>query len=194
MNDELGGQHCLFLDRDGVLNRRIPGGYVTQPADFIPEQGAMQALGLLRDSFHRIVVVTNQAGIGKGLMDETDLQAVHQKMLALAAAAGGRIDGVYYCPHHPTDGCACRKPATGLALQAQANFPDLDFANAWLVGDSASDMQMGQMLGMKTVLIAGKFEEAKQLAAMAVDYRFESLLEFAEFYSSYDYSSYDFKS
>jgi D-glycero-D-manno-heptose 1,7-bisphosphate phosphatase len=173
----------LFLDRDGVLNRRIPGSYITHPVDFVPEQGAMQALGLLNELFHRIVVVTNQAGIGKGLMTEPDLQAIHQKMRALAAAAGGRIDGLYFCPHSPDANCDCRKPAQGLALQARADFPDIDFSKAWMVGDSVSDMQLGQSLGMKTVLIAGKFEETEQLAAMAVDHRFESLLAFAEYFN-----------
>lgn len=172
----------LFLDRDGVINQRIPGGYVTHAADFVPERGAMQALSLLNVHFHRIVVVTNQAGIGKGLMDETDLQAVHQKMLVLTAAAEGRIDRVYFCPHRPDASCNCRKPATGMALQAQADFPDIMFTNAWMVGDSSSDMKMGQALGMTTVLISGKLEEVEQLAALAVDHRFESLLAFAEFW------------
>jgi histidinol-phosphate phosphatase family protein len=136
-------------------------------------------LALLEPYFGRIVVVTNQAGIGKGLMDESDLRAVHQKMLALASAAGGRIDGVYFCPHRPNTGCACRKPATGLAEQAREDFPDIDFKNAWMVGDSASDMRLGHALGMKTVLIAGKFEETEALAGMAVDFRFDALADFA---------------
>lgn len=174
----------LFLDRDGVLNRRIPGSYITDPADFVPERGAMQALGLLNNHFQHIVVITNQAGIGKGLMQETDLQAIHQKMLALAAATGGRIDRIYFCPHLPTAGCACRKPATGMALQAKTDLPEIDFSTAWMVGDSLSDMLLGQVLGMTTVLISGKFEEAGQLAALEVDHRFESLLEFAMFYET----------
>ncbi len=169
----------LFLDRDGVLNRRIPGGYITDPVDFVPERGAMQALAALCPFFQRIVVVTNQAGIGKGLMTASDLEAVHRKLLALAAAAGGRIDRVYHCPHPPSDNCTCRKPATGMALQAQADFPDIDFKNSWMVGDSSSDMHMAQTLGMTTVLIDGKFEEADLLKTLEVDYRFTSLLEFA---------------
>ncbi|TNE66198.1 MAG: HAD family hydrolase [Bacteroidetes bacterium] len=169
----------LFLDRDGVINRRIPGSYIADPADFVPEPGALEALKHLNNHFGHIVVVTNQAGIGKGLMTEVDLGAVHQKMRALVAAAGGRIDKIYFCPHRPEAGCACRKPGTGMAEQAKADFPDIDFARSWIVGDSASDMRLGQALGMKTVLIAGKFEEAEKLAALEVDHRFDSLLDFA---------------
>lgn len=171
----------LFLDRDGVLNRRLPGDYVKHPDEFVPEAGAMEALSLLKEDFSRIVVVTNQAGIGKGLMSESDLAAVHQKLEALVHTAGGRIDGIYHCPHRPDAGCDCRKPAVGMALQAQADFPDIDFKQAWIVGDSASDMQLGLALGMKTVLIDGKFEDAEALASLPIDYRFESLLDFAHF-------------
>lgn len=169
----------LFLDRDGVINRRIPGDYVRHPEDFIPAKGALQAIGQLAPYFSRIVVVTNQAGIGKGLMDERDLDAVHRKMQALVYAAGGRLDGIYFCPHRPDAGCACRKPATGMALQARTDFPDIDFKNTWMVGDSASDIQLGHSLGMRTVLIDGKFEDTAALAAMSIDYRFASLLDFA---------------
>ncbi|MBK6933325.1 MAG: HAD family hydrolase [Saprospirales bacterium] len=172
---------ALFLDRDGVINRRVPGDYIRQPADFIPQTGALEALRLLAGRFGRIVVVTNQAGVGKGLMDERDLEAVHRKMLALAQAAGGRIDGVYVCPHRPGSGCTCRKPATGMALQALADFPDIDVAHSWMVGDSVSDMQLGYAMGMKTALITGKSEESEALAALLVDCRFESLLDFAQF-------------
>ena len=172
----------LILDRDGVINRRIPGSYISAPRDFVPTLGAMQAIGMLTPLFNRIVVATNQAGIGKGLMETEDLQAVHQKMLALAQAAGGRIDNVYHCPHHPDDGCNCRKPGTGMAEQAQADFPDIEFTDTWMVGDSVSDMQMGKALGMTTVLIEGKFEEKEALRTLNVDHRFPSLLDFARFY------------
>lgn len=172
---------ALFLDRDGVINRRLPDAYVTNPAAFELEPGAAEALALLASFFAPIVVVTNQAGIGKGLMSENDLSRVHEKMLALAAAAGGRIDRVYYCPHRSDAGCACRKPATGMALQARVDFPEIVFENAWMVGDSASDMALGKTLGMHTALIHGKEEEAEALASVVVNQRFDSLLAFARF-------------
>ena len=172
----------LFLDRDGVINRRTPGDYVKHPSEFVPETGAMQALGMLSPHFSHIVVVTNQAGVGKGVMNETDLAAVHQKMRTLAGVAGGRIDGIYYCPHRPDAGCACRKPATGMAMQARSEFPEIDFSRAWMVGDSASDMVFGKTLGMKTILINGKFEDTDALDALSIDDRFDSLFDFARFF------------
>jgi len=174
----------LFLDRDGVINARTPGDYVRTPDAFVPTEGLGEAMRLLAAHFRRIVVVTNQAGIGRGLMTEQDLAAVHQKMFDIAASAGGRIDRAYHCPHARDAGCRCRKPATGLAWLALADFPDIDFENAWMVGDSASDIEFGQALGMRTALITGKFEELEQLAGMRVDFYFDSLLEFARFVAS----------
>ncbi len=171
----------LFLDRDGVINARTPGDYVRAPEAFEPVEHLGEAMRLLAEHFGRIVVVTNQAGIGKGLMSEQDLLAVHQKMFGLVEAAGGRIDRAYYCPHTKDAGCRCRKPATGMAWLALADFPEIDFENAWMVGDSASDIRLGQALGMRTVLIDGKFEDAAELAAMSIDFRFPTLLHFARF-------------
>ena len=174
----------LFLDRDGVLNVRIPDEYVQTPEAWVPVEGLAEALRLLAIDFQCIVVVTNQAGIGKGLMTEEDLRAVHAKMFALASAAGGRIDGAYHCPHRSDAGCSCRKPATGMGWLALVEFPEIDFSQSWMVGDSASDMQFGKSLGMRTVLIAGKAEEEKTLAKMNIDFRFDSLLDFARFFNA----------
>jgi D-glycero-D-manno-heptose 1,7-bisphosphate phosphatase len=172
---------ALFLDRDGVINRRTPGDYVRTPEMFEPTEGLGEAMRLLSEHFGRIIIVTNQAGIGKGLMTEQDLTIVHQKMFDLVQAAGGRIDRAYHCPHTKEAGCRCRKPATGMAWLALADFPDLDFNQAWLVGDSASDIRFGQALGMHTALISGKIEEAEELAAMKIDFQFDLLLHFARF-------------
>lgn len=171
----------LFLDRDGVINERTPDDYVRTPEMFEPTESLGEAMRLLAGAFGRIVVVTNQAGIGKGLMTEADLAAVHQKMFGIVEGAGGRIDQVYHCPHPKDAGCRCRKPATGMAWLALADFPEIDFTNAWLAGDSASDMLLAQALGMRSVLIEGKMEEAEELAKMKIDFRFGSLLDFACF-------------
>ncbi len=160
----------LFLDRDGVMNVRTPNDYVKTPDAWIATEGLEEAMCILATHFQHIVVVTNQAGIGKGLMTEADLAAVHTKMIDLVTAAGGRIDRVYYCPHRSDAGCSCRKPATGMAWLAMVDFPDIDFSQAWMVGDSASDMLFGQKLGMRTVLIAGKIEEMATLAALAGEF------------------------
>ncbi len=174
----------LFLDRDGVVNVRMPNDYVKNPDAWLPTEGLDEALRLLAPHFQRIVVVTNQAGIGKGLMTEADLAAVHAKMFTLAEASGGRIDRAYHCPHRPDASCSCRKPATGMAWLALVDFPDIDFSQAWMVGDSRSDMEFGQKLGMRTVLIAGKEEEAAALKDWPVDFRFGSLLGFARFFGA----------
>ena len=173
----------LFLDRDGVINERTPGDYIKTPSEFRPVEGLGEAMRLLAHKFGRIVVVTNQAGIGKGLMTELELHSVHQKMHAFVEAEGGRIDRVYHCPHHPDAGCSCRKPATGMAWMALADFPDIDFEDAWMVGDSVSDMKFAQTLGIRSVLIRGKIEEVAELSGTAIDFHFDSLLEFARWIS-----------
>ncbi len=169
----------LFLDRDGVINLRTPGEYVKTPHEFQPTEGLTEAMRLLSEQFGRIIVVTNQAGVGKGLMTALELHSVHHKMLSLIEEAGGRIDRVYHCLHRAEAGCTCRKPATGMAWIALADFPDIDFEDAWMVGDSISDMKFAQTLGIRSVLIRGKIEEVPVLSGMAVDFHFDSLLEFA---------------
>ncbi len=173
----------LFLDRDGVINVRTPGEYVKTPNEFEPTEGLEEAMRLLAGKFGRIVVVTNQAGIGKGIMSTLDLHAVHQKMRSIVEAAGGRIDRVYHCPHRADAGCTCRKPATGMAWVALADFPDIDFEDAWMVGDSVADMAFAQTLGIRSVLIRGKIEEVTELSRMKTDFQFDSLLEFARWIS-----------
>lgn len=169
----------LFLDRDGVINVRTPGDYIKTPAEFQPTEGLDEAMRLLAEKFGRIVVVTNQAGVGKGLMTELELHSVHQKMHTFVEAAGGRIDRAYHCPHRSEAACTCRKPATGMAWMALADFPDIDFEDAWMVGDSVSDMVFAQALGLRSVLIRGKLEEVAALSRMKIDFQFDSLLEFA---------------
>lgn len=171
----------LFLDRDGVINQRTPGDYVKSPGEFVPAPGLAEAMRLLAPHFRHILVITNQQGIGKGLMGEMELANVHHKMRQLATAEGGRIDRVYYCPHRKEDNCPCRKPATGMAWQALEDFPDLNLEDAWMVGDSASDMEFAQRLGIRKVLIRGKLDELDVLAKVDVDFAFDSLLEFARF-------------
>jgi D-glycero-D-manno-heptose 1,7-bisphosphate phosphatase len=143
----------LFLDRDGVINRRLPGAYVRSPGAFEFLPGVLEALPVLGRYFSTIIVLTNQQGIGKGWMTEQDLGAVHAFMRRKIAAAGGRIDGLYYCPHLASAGCSCRKPRPGLALQARRDFPEIDFRYSVLVGDSASDIELAGKLGMASVWV-----------------------------------------
>ena len=130
----------LFLDRDGVLNRHIVGDYVRnwQMWEWIP--GAREAVAALSKLYKRIIIISNQQGVGKGLMSQADLDNIHANMLRDIEAVGGRIDKVYTCTDLQDSGSPNRKPAIGMALQAQRDFPDIDLHRAVMVGDSLSDM------------------------------------------------------
>lgn len=170
----------LFLDRDGVINERLPGAYVQNPVEFVFCADARRAIARLAPIFSRILIVTNQQGIGKGLMSEGELAGVHQYMLRKIQFSGGRIDGIYFCPGLTSDNPICRKPNPGMAYEAKADFPAIDFTKSIIVGDSISDMEFGQGLGMKTVLVEGKEEERERAQALAVDARVNSLAAFAD--------------
>ena len=162
----------LFLDRDGVLNRKIEHGYVLNPGMLEVLPGAADALRALGGRFGTMVIVTNQRGVGRGLMSAADLESVHDRLLVTLQAGGGRIAAIFVCPHDLAAHCDCRKPNTGLALQAKARFSSIDFSRSVLVGDSASDMEMGRRLGMLTVGIGAQ-------APGAAAGTFASLLEFS---------------
>jgi D-glycero-D-manno-heptose 1,7-bisphosphate phosphatase len=138
---------CLFLDRDGVINTRITDGYVRSWTEFHFEPGALAALRTLARWAPRIVIVTNQQGIGKGLMSLTELEDIHGRMRRAITEGGGRIDAVQFCPHLATDDCDCRKPRPGMATQYLAAHPEVDGSASVLVGDTASDIEMGRRLG-----------------------------------------------
>jgi histidinol-phosphate phosphatase family protein len=144
---------ALFLDRDGVINERIPDDYVKHISDFHFLPRTLEALELSARLFGPIVVVTNQQGIGKGVMTEEELLGIHQYMLAEVFNRGGRIDGVFYCPDLAQDYTPCRKPNSGMGFEARERFPEIDFAKSVMVGDTPSDMEFGQRLGMKCVRI-----------------------------------------
>ncbi|UXE65561.1 MAG: HAD family hydrolase [Chryseotalea sp. WA131a] len=163
----------LFLDRDGVLNRKIENGYVTNPDSLIILPGAIEAVNLLSDFFQRIFIVTNQRGIAKGLFSHQDLLMIHEKLTNSIRQGGGRIDRIFYCPHNNFE-CNCRKPDVGMALQAKKEFPNLRFDQSIMIGDSHSDILFGSKLGMKTVFISDKKNEY-----FKSDFTFVSLLEFA---------------
>ena len=130
--------------------------YVKSWSEFEFEEGVLEAIAKFSGVFGRIFIVTNQQGIAKELMTEDDLQSVHQQMIREIERASGRIDKIYFCPHWSKDNCACRKPRTGMALQAKADFPEIDFAKSLMVGDSPSDIEMGYKLRMKTIFIGAE--------------------------------------
>ena len=144
----------VILDRDGVLNRKPPRAhYVRTWEEFHWLPGAQRALQLLHEDGYRIVVVSNQAGVGRGIMTEPELGAIHAKMREEAASAGGKIDAIYYCPHDWDAGCECRKPEPGMLYQAQRDF-NLDLSRTTFVGDDDRDGEAADRAGCPFVKIS----------------------------------------
>ncbi len=143
----------LFLDRDGVINERVQGGYVRSPQGFQFLPGVLEGLAALSGLFGKIIVVTNQQGVGKGLMTETDLAAIHNHMKKEILRVGGRLDAIYCCTDLASEKDHCRKPGTFMAEQAKKDFPEIDFHKSIMVGDTKSDMEFGRNSGMVNVLV-----------------------------------------
>jgi len=168
----------VFLDRDGVLNEKMPEGrYVTGWDEFRILPGVLEAIRLLNQSGLRVVVVSNQRGIALGLYTSGDVEAMHARFQSLLQAQGAHLDGIYHCPHDKGQ-CDCRKPLPGLFEKARKEFPDITAASSVMIGDSLSDMEFGRRLGMTTVFLESDpehqepgAEEARELA----DMRFSSL-------------------
>ena len=164
----------LFLDRDGVINKKLPNDYVKTISEFVFEDGAIAAVQQLGEVFGRIIVVTNQQGIGKGLMTVEMLDSVHDYMNHKINQAGGKISQIYYCPNLEKENSNCRKPNTGMAEQARKDFPEIDFKKSMIVGDSISDLQMGKRVGMLTCYIHPqpelKIKEADLITPSLWDY------------------------
>lgn len=167
----------LFLDRDGVINKRLPGAYVGSVQEFEFLSGVQAAIKIVSSMFGTIVVVTNQQGIGKGLMTETELEAVHKHMILEIQNSGGRIDKVYHSPFLKSLNHFYRKPSVGMGLLARKDFRDIKFKKSIMVGDSLTDMIFGKQLKMKTVFI-GDPKNAK-LNENLIDFVFPDLITFA---------------
>ena len=166
----------VFIDRDGVINRRIIGDYVKHIKDFHFLDGAIDAIVSFKDHFKHIFIVTNQQGVGKGEMTVDDLHNIHNYMLAQITKAGGRVDAIFFCPALKDSGDKCRKPEIGMALQAQHDFPDVDFSKSIMIGDSLSDMAFGKNAGMKTIFVDAQDEGVKPANADSMYARLGSLI------------------
>jgi D-glycero-D-manno-heptose 1,7-bisphosphate phosphatase len=167
----------LFLDRDGVINGERKDEYVLRLKDFIFFDGVLQALKILNEVFGVIVLVTNQRGVGKGLMTLDDLNHIHQYMMQHIQTSGGRIDKIYYCTDAGDDS-PNRKPQPGMAYQAKNDFPQIDFYKSFMVGNKLTDMQFGRAIGSKTIFIATTNPETP-FPHPLIDARFNRLLSFA---------------
>jgi len=170
----------VFLDRDGVLNEKMPEGeYVTRWEEFRVLPGVPEALRRLNEAGLRTIVVSNQRGIARGRSTAADVDAIHGRFERLLEAAGARIDAVFVCPHD-TGQCDCRKPLPGLFEQAQARFPEITAATSVMIGDSISDIEFGRRLGMATIFIEGdpaRSEPGAKEAAKLADLLCGSLSE-----------------
>ncbi len=143
----------MFVDRDGVINRRLPGDYVRSWDQFRFLPGARAGLRALREAGYLLVVITNQRGIARGLMSEADLAEVHRRMQVELVRAGAGVDAILHCPHDAGAGCGCRKPQPGMLSQALERFA-IDVARSWVVGDSLTDLEAGRSVGIRGVLVA----------------------------------------
>ncbi|PWH86259.1 HAD-IIIA family hydrolase [Brumimicrobium oceani] len=164
----------LFLDRDGVINKKRDNDYVKtlDELEFLP--GALEAISKLNKYFHKTVIVTNQQGIGKGLMTEEALEIVHQKVVSSIEEKGGKIDAVYYAPDLASPNNKLRKPNIGMAEKAKEDFPGIDFTKSIMIGDSTSDMEFGTNAGMVNVFISDTENEDHYTCTSLV--QFETLL------------------
>jgi D-glycero-D-manno-heptose 1,7-bisphosphate phosphatase len=170
----------VFLDRDGVLNQKLPeGGYVASWEDFHLLPGVAEAIASLNRAGLRVVVVSNQRGIALGLHTAADVLAIHSKLQALLQQSGAHLDAFYFCPHDKNE-CNCRKPLPGLFEQAQADFPEIAAEASAMVGDSLSDIEFGRRLGMHTIFVDGDPEHQKpgaEAARESADLHFADLSE-----------------
>lgn len=144
--------NLVVLDRDGVINFDSDD-YIKSAEEWRPIPGSLDAIARLVDAGVDVVVVSNQSGLGRGLFDQAHLDAIDEKMRANVAAAGGRLAGVYYCPHAPDVGCTCRKPAAGLLFRVADDLGIETFTDVPVVGDKASDLALAHAVGARAILV-----------------------------------------
>jgi len=155
----MSGSPAVFVDRDGTLIREV--GYLSRVEQIEILPGVPEAIELLRRSGFKVAVVTNQSAVARGFITEGELRKIHRELERQLAGHGAFVDGIYYCPHHPTEGldryrivCDCRKPNAGMARRAAADL-DLDIGRSYVIGDQAVDMEMAARIGAKGIFLCG---------------------------------------
>lgn len=176
-------KQVVFLDRDGVINRDS-ADFIKSWEEFEWLPGSRKALRLLHETGHSVILVTNQSGVGRGLISPDALEIMHHNLKIAAAEAGGAIQDIFFCPHHPESGCRCRKPSVGLVEQACRRYR-IDLADSVLVGDSLRDIECGLRAGCGRTVLVRTGKGAAALTALAesglrVDYCAADLLAAAE--------------
>jgi len=151
----------VILDRDGVINHDSPA-YIKSPEEWKPIPGSLEAIALLSQAGYRVLVATNQSGVGRGLFEMTTLNAIHDKMHRALGLAGGRIDGIFYCPHAQDAGCNCRKPKPGLLEEIGHRF-GVSLEGVPFIGDSLRDLQAAVAVGAQPILVlTGKGKKTRK--------------------------------
>jgi D-glycero-D-manno-heptose 1,7-bisphosphate phosphatase len=173
---------AVFLDRDGTIVEDV--GYMNTPEQikFIP--GAIEAIKMLNEADFKVVIISNQAGVARGLVTEDMLQTIDKTLHKWVLNGGAHLDGIYYCPHHPEHGvypykqvCECRKPHPGLIKRAHRDL-DIDLSLSYMVGDKATDIQAGKSAGAKTVFVmSGRGKEQKEKLKVKPDHVADNLLK-----------------
>ena len=141
----------VVLDRDGVINRESPD-FIRRPEEWIPLPGSIGAIADLTRAGFTVVVASNQSGVGRGLFSAATLAAIHDRMNRTVEAAGGRLDGIYFCPHRPEDACECRKPLPGLLRQIEARY-GITLRGTPAIGDSSRDLEAAWRVGARAILV-----------------------------------------
>ncbi len=169
---------AVFLDRDGTINEDT--GYLSKPDDIVLIKGATEAIRRLNVEGVKVIVVSNQSGVGRGYFTEKDLAGINKRLTDILASNGARLDGIYYCPHHPEDNCGCRKPRAGLLKKASLEH-SIDLSRSYVVGDKKTDIEMARNAGSKGVLVMTGYG-GEELKAMPVppDCAAEDILEAVE--------------
>lgn len=162
----MSGRPFVFLDRDGTL--LADPGYLHRIEDYALLPGVIEGLRTLREAGFGLAIVTNQSGIGRGYFAQAAFEALQAHLLADLERGGVRIDASYFCPHLPDAGCACRKPATGMLLRAEAEL-DADLAQSWVIGNAPSDVELARRAGCRAIRVGGEAasleEAARQILA-----------------------------
>lgn len=174
---EINKEWTLFLDRDGVINQRIPNDYVKTIDQFKFIDGTLEAIAVLSKAFGKIIIVSNQQGIGKGLMTIDEVNIVHDYMISEVNKAGGKVDHIFVSPHLHSEKHFTRKPSVGMGILARKMYRDISFRKSIMVGDSISDLIFGKRLGMITIFI-GNPSTLRTKPGLA-DYSYVDLLSFA---------------
>ena len=169
-------QRIIILDRDGVINHDSPD-YIKSPEEWLPIDGSLAAIAEMNRLGYLVFVATNQSGIGRNLFSLATLQQIHQKMESAVQAAGGRLSGIYFCPHRPDANCECRKPRPGLIRQIE-QFPGVSVAGQYFVGDSTKDIQAARAAGCTPALVlTGHGNETREIVTDVAT--FADLADFA---------------